>query len=263
MLTAAAGIPRRFGFAVAECQPFLTDTLPTPTGHVVQASQDLARFAALRLGGAVAGHEAIRSPQFPVEADDAAWAASVVGRLAARSGPLVALHPGTGAPVKNWLQERWADVAQRIAATHAARLILTGGPGEGALIDTIAAEIDPKPETLVGETSIGQLAALFARCDLVVGGDSGPLHLAAAVGTPTVRLYGPTDVREFGPWPPGEAHIALAADLSCQPCRNLVAPPCGARETPACLRALEPDAVVTAATRLLRHAPTRQANAPC
>jgi ADP-heptose:LPS heptosyltransferase len=129
--------------------------------------------------------------------------------------------------------------------------VLTGGLDERARVEQIAARVEPRPATLVGETTIGQLAALFSRCGLVVGGDSGPLHLAAAVGTPTVRLYGPTDVREFGPWPPGSKQIALAAGLPCQPCRNLVAPPCGAAETPACMQALTPDAVLAAAGNLL------------
>ena len=251
MLAAAAGIPRRFGFSVAECQPFLTDTLPVPTGHAVRANQDLARLAALRFGGTLAGHRKILAPQFPVSDEDAVWAASRTTCSGGAGRPLVAIHPGTGAPVKNWLPERWADVARTLTETHNARLVLTGGPGERTLVDTIAAGLDRPPETLVGETTVGQLAALFARCHLVIGGDSGPLHLAAAVGTPTVRLYGPTDTREFGPWPPDDSQAALVAGLPCQPCRDLVAPPCGARETPACRRSLEPAAVVAAATRLL------------
>ena len=141
--------------------------------------------------------------------------------------------------------------------------MLTGGPGEAALVEQVAAPLDPRPRTLVGATTIGQLAALFARCDLVIGGDSGPLHLAAAVGTPTVRLYGPTDVREFGPWPPDGPHLSLAAGLSCQPCREFTDLACGARETPPCLRALNTDTVLAAVTVALRaRRPTASAGAP-
>ena len=117
----------------------------------------------------------------------------------------------------------------------------------------IAALLEPAPVTLAGETSLGQLAALFERCDLVIGGDSGPLHLAAAVGAPTIRLYGPTDIRQFGPWPPGDRHVALAAGLACQPCRMLVDPPCGAVETPACLLAIDAARVTAAARRALSY----------
>ena len=252
MLAAAAGIPSRFGFGVPECRPFLTDMLPAPVDHVVKANQELAGLAARRFGGTLANDGAILPPRFPLSAADADWAASHADSADDASAPLVAIHPGTGAAVKNWLPERWAEVARALAETHHARLVLTGGPGEQALIDQVAARLVPRPATLVGATTIGQLGALFARCALVVGGDSGPLHLAAAVGTPTVRLYGPTDVREFGPWPPSGPHVALAAGLSCQPCRDLVSPPCGAREAPPCMRAIDASPVAGAATRLLR-----------
>jgi lipopolysaccharide heptosyltransferase II len=261
MLVALAGMPRRFGFAVRESRPFLTDTLPIPTGHAVVANQALARLAALRLGGTVPDRAVTREPAFPIAAADAAWADAWRRRTdgqtpgangAGRQGrTLVAIHPGTGAPVKNWLAECWAEVARELQVRHGARVVLTGGPGERVLIEEISSRVEPRPATLAGETTVGQLAALFSRCVLVVGGDSGPLHLAAAVGTPTVRLYGPTDVREFGPWPPSDRHVALVAGLPCQPCRNLVAPPCGATETPACMDALAPSLVLDAAGTLL------------
>jgi heptosyltransferase-2/heptosyltransferase-3 len=292
MLAGMAGIPRRFGFAVAECRPFLTDALPVPRGHVVRSNQVLARLAGLRLGGRLADEAAIVDPRFPVSAHDASWAerwersararavsstgpshaatASVAGRSrhdapgpdepaappASHAGdradwPLIALHPGSGARIKNWPPERWVAVIGALREVDGARVVLTGGPGEGELVESIAARLDPRPETLVGETTRGQLAALFARCDLVLGGDSGPLHLAAAVGTPTVRLYGPTDVGEFGPWPPTGPHAALAASLPCQPCRTFVGPPCGATESPPCLRAIGVDQVVRGARQLL------------
>jgi lipopolysaccharide heptosyltransferase II len=255
MLASAAGVPRRFGFSVAECQPLLTDTLPPPAGHVVRANQELARLAARRLGGTVASDSILTVPRFPVSDEAAAWADDLHARLDQGAAPLVAIHPGTGAALKNWLPECWADVARTLRTSHGAQLVLTGGPGEGGAIEAIAGRLDPRPVTLVGATTLDQLAALYARCDLVVGGDSGPLHLAAAVGTPTVRLYGPTDVREFGPWPRGASHVALTAGLSCQPCRDLVAPPCGARETPACMRALNAETVVAAAAGLLERQP--------
>jgi lipopolysaccharide heptosyltransferase II len=259
MLASAAGVPRRFGFSVAECQPFLTDTLPAPAGHVVRANLELARLAARRLGGTVASDSTLATPRYPISNEAAAWADDLHARLDQRAAALVAIHPGTGAALKNWLPECWADVAGTLRTSHGAQLVLTGGPGEGATVEAIAGRLDPRPVTLVGATTLDQLAALYARCDLVVGGDSGPLHLAAAVGTPTVRLYGPTDVREFGPWPPAASHVALTAGLSCQPCRELVAPPCGAREAPACMRALGVEAVVGAAAGVLER---RQPAAP-
>lgn len=269
MLAAAAGIPRRFGFNVAECRPFLTDTLPLPTGeqrHAVLMNQALAREAAVRLGP-IAASNAVLSSHFPLDPADEAWARAWIDGLpdaepavpsptalsdAARSrSPLVVVHPGSGALLKNWPSARWAEVARHLREQAGAQVVLTGGPAENSLVASVAALLDPPPPALVGATTLGQLAALFANADVVLGGDSGPLHLAAAVGTPTVRVYGPTDAAEFGPWPPGPQQIALAAGLFCQPCRALVNPPCGAIEQPACLDAIQAQSVVVAALSVL------------
>ena len=106
-----------------------------------------------------------------------------------------------------------------------------------------------EPLVLAGQTSLVQLGALAERCVLALGTDSGPLHLAAALGTPTVRLYGPTDPALFGPWGKPTDHVVLTSQLPCRPCGNLVAPPCGARCTPPCLTRIATGSVVEAALR--------------
>jgi ADP-heptose:LPS heptosyltransferase len=104
---------------------------------------------------------------------------------------------------------------------------------------------------LAGATTLGQLGALVERCQLALGGDSGPLHLAAVLGVPTLRLYGPSDPCQFGPWPPGQSQRVLTHQLPCRPCRNLVAPPCGAFHEPPCLLGLGEARVAAAALELL------------
>ena len=74
---------------------------------------------------------------------------------------------------------------------------------------------------IAGETSIGQLAALYRRARAVLGPDSGALHLAAAVGTPTVALFGPADPVEFAPWGDPRHHAVVTTDIGCRPCRIL------------------------------------------
>lgn len=74
---------------------------------------------------------------------------------------------------------------------------------------------------MVGDTRVGQLAALFSRARVVLGPDSGPLHLAAAVGAPTVALFGPADPVEFRPWGQSDKHYVLTSDIGCRPCRVL------------------------------------------
>jgi len=101
---------------------------------------------------------------------------------------------------------------------------------------------------LAGETSVGQLAALYEGARVVLGPDSGPLHLATAVGAPTVHLYGPADPAEFGPWGDPARHIVLTTAIACRPCRILDWPGADPAGHP-CVRDIAPDAVLEAAVR--------------
>ena len=84
------------------------------------------------------------------------------------------------------------------------------------------AELMEEPAEIIPDTpSMKCLGALLARADLVVGGDTGPLHLAVATGTPTVHLFGPADPARFGPWGPPDRHRVVATDLPCAPCGRL------------------------------------------
>jgi ADP-heptose:LPS heptosyltransferase len=263
MLASLAGIPRRFGYAVPECLPFLTDTLPIPSGahrHAVRTNQALARLAGSRLSG----QPPVRSlldPSFTTSPDEQVWArAWLSDHLPSGPTQIIAIHPGAGAPIKQWLPEGWAEVARAMRDRFDARIFLTGGPGEHDLVEQVAARLDPRPPSIVGASTIGQLAALFEACDLVFGCDSGPLHLATAVSTMTVRLYGPTDDQEFGPWsrdrhrwPIGHRSVGhgTACPLWIQPCGYLADPPCGFAEHPPCMREIAPAAVASAAIELL------------
>jgi ADP-heptose:LPS heptosyltransferase len=132
-------------------------------------------------------------------------------------------------------------------AEAGARVVLTGGPDDPSGPEAIAAAMRQQPLMLAGRTSLGQLGALAERSLLAIGTDNGPLHLAAALGTPTVRLYGPTDEAVFGPWGRAEERVVLTNDLACRPCGNLVSPPCGARREPACMLGISTERVVEAA----------------
>ena len=101
--------------------------------------------------------------------------------------------------------------------------------------------------------SLKVTAALFERCALVIGLDSGAAHLAGAVGTPTVRLYGPAPVAKYGPWPrtAPDQRVLTTDQLACVPCGYLEDPPCGARSEPACLLALSVEKVLGAAKACL------------
>jgi heptosyltransferase-2/heptosyltransferase-3 len=244
-LAALAGIPRRVGHAHPLCSPLLTDALPyAPREHV--SRQALAAVAALA-GAEVAGPP-LRLTPAPAER---AWAEAWLAQNLAPGERLAAIHPGTGGPTKHWPEERWAAVADALAALPQTRLLLTGGPGEAALVGRIAARMGRPPLTLAGATSLGQLAALLGRAAIVLGVDSGPLHIAVSQGAPTLHLYGPSDHERFGPWGDPARNRVLRSAIFCSPCGVFSACPRGTAG-PECMALIQPEAVLAAASTLLR-----------
>jgi heptosyltransferase-2/heptosyltransferase-3 len=273
-LALLAGIPRRVGFAVPECRPFLTDALAwDPRDHVTAQGLALVEAASQptndqrpttndqRRSGRHTTHDtqelsqfSILNSQFHARFDPAPGDLDWAGGWLAAQGltadrRLIVLHPGTGGPAKLWRAERWAAVADALVAASAV-VVLTGGPGEEPLVEEVASRMRMRPPTLAGQTTVGQLAALLRRSALTLGVDSGPLHLAAAQGVPTVHLYGPGDAGRFGPWGDPARHIVVRADLWCSPCGVFGACPRGLVR-PECMELIEAATVVVQARRLL------------
>jgi heptosyltransferase-2/heptosyltransferase-3 len=243
-LAAAAGIPRRIGYAWPETQPFLTEAVPyrADRHEIIQNAALLATLAA--------GLESELGPlRFAVSQADRQWAADwLAGREVDPGRPLVAIHPGAGAAVKQWPLGRWAEVADRLAAERGAQIVLTGGPAERPLTAAIAARMTRNACDAAGQTTLGQLAALYERAALVLGPDCGPLHLAVAAGAATVHLYGPVDPTKFGPWGDPTRHAVLTTTWACAPCNRLDWPAEGLAQH-ACLQAITVEDVLRVADR--------------
>ena len=110
-------------------------------------------------------------------------------------------------PAKRWEPRRWAAVLARLGETDStARILLLGGPADTPGAEAVQAALPdtlrPRVHSLVGRTDWDTLGALIARCRLLLGPDTGAMHLAVAVGTPVVAVFGPTDPRRYGPWDP-------------------------------------------------------------
>lgn len=248
-LALLAGIPRRVGYAVPECRPFLTTALPWhPAEHVTVQGLNLVNAL-----GNWQAQEPVPSANlhFAPAPTDTAWAAGWLARHGVEPHQrLVVMHPGTGGAAKLWLPERWVAVADVLGQLPDVRLLLTGGPGEETLVQTLAAHMRHPPLMLVGEASVRQLAALLARAALVLGVDSGPLHIAVSQDTPTIHLFGPSDAGRFGPWGDPARHVVLRAGLWCSPCGVFTVCP---RHTdpPECMAAISVAEVVRVARGLL------------
>lgn len=155
--------------------------------------------------------------EFPLTREDLAEADALLARLESASA-WIGIHPGARAPSRRWPAGRFARLADRLVERLGAQIVLTGGPGEEETARAVADGMCAgRPLNLAGQTTLGGLAAVLARLDLFVGNDTGPAHLAEAVGTPTVRLFGPADPRRWGPLDRTRHRIVRRA-VACSPC---------------------------------------------
>jgi heptosyltransferase II len=166
--------------------------------------------------------------------------------LARARPPLVAIAPGARWATKRWPPERFAEVADALAADGAS-IVLAGGPGDREAFAAVRATLRAPVAADLSPLPIDALAAALARVRLLVACDSGPVHLAAAVGTPALALFGPTSPVRWGPPAPGRA---LWLGLACSPCSNHGSDLCPEGHH-RCLADLGADAVIAPARELL------------
>jgi lipopolysaccharide heptosyltransferase II len=244
MLGYWSGVPQRIGYELPGMLPFLTRAVPYARGrHEVEQNMYLVKAAL---------DDDIGDPgplEFKPGAEDAK---SAHDRLAGKGADrrYLCLHPGSAAPVKLWVPEYFAQVGDTLARRYDLQVIISGSIGEGGLAEDIAGRMQSNPIVIAGQTSLGELAAIMGRCELVIGVDSGPLHLAVSQGVPTVHLFGPVDHRTFGPWGDPRKHLVLLSDMKCIPCNRLDYTE-EELEEHACVRSISVTQVLMAADALL------------
>jgi ADP-heptose:LPS heptosyltransferase len=258
-----ARIPHRLGYAIAPGSPFLTRALPFQLPEPATVSNLRLASAALETLGLAPLHEPYIPERYPLEFTPTAEEQQLVADRLFKEGiaaeaPIVVIHPGSGADVKLWRTEAWSACANALPALltspSPARIILTGSQRERPMLEEIAQGMT-SPPLLLTEMTVGQLAALLQRAVLVLGVDSGPLHLAVAQGTPTIHIFGPTDPRIFGPWGKSGCNVVVASTHRCPTCPSI---PCGRldfrpEELPAhpCVRLISEQEVLCVVARLL------------
>ena len=160
--------------------------------------------------------------------------------------PRVALHPGTSEKTvyKRWFPEAYARLADGLVEDLGASIIVTWGPGERDTAEKVASLMKSPCILSCPTRSLKQLAGIYANCQLYVGADTGPMHIASLMGVPVVGIYGPTDPVVNAPYH-GTPFVQVRKDVSCNPCRNLNC------ERLDCLKAISHEEVLKAAKDLL------------
>ncbi len=247
-----SGARFRIGYATDARSWLLTHALEPPPSdtHHVEVFLGIARALGCTIDNAL--------PSFHLNATDRAEAESLLNR-AGISGlrPLVTFHPGASKEPRAWHPDRFAALGRRLSERHGARVILLGSYGERGLLERIAGGI-PREAVFLPATDlrIKVAAAIVERCHLFVGNDSGPMHMAAALGVPTVAIFGPGTPRRTAPLASRGRVVTLTKDYPCSPCRQVVfreypASPAG---KPFCLEEIQIDEVERAAVGLLARA---------
>ena len=239
LLTLATGARYRVGYDVR--------------GRGAAYNVKIGRSASLRVVDAYL--DAVRTIGIPADddrtevhcsAEDEAWADSwLAERGVGGDRRIAALNPGASWPAKTWSAERFAELAGRMIEGLDLRVLLVAGPGQREAVDGLAG-MAGHAIPIVETASLARLAALIRRCDLFVSNDCGPMHIAAAVGTPTIGLFGPSSPRIWFPYSKDDGHVALEAGADDCCGRDFCV-----RPVP-CIESISPRRVLEAAESALR-----------
>jgi heptosyltransferase II len=232
------GVPQRWGYGTEGRGPLLTRRarVPAAVRGRSQVYYYRAMLAGLGLRVSAEPDASLHAPAHWLEAAD---------RLLG-PGAWVGLNPGAAyGAAKRWPAARFAAVGDALAGSTGAQVAVLGTGAERPLADEVAAAMRHPARVLAGETRLAELVGVLARLDVLVTNDSGPMHVASALGTPVVAVFGPTDERETAPAGPAEARLAREP----VPCA-----PCGLRACPidhACMRRVGAERVAALALELL------------
>jgi heptosyltransferase-2 len=209
-----AGIPERWGYVRDGRGFLLTRRVPAPASWsgLHQTAYYLNLLARLGL------NPGPPEPRLEVEPEDAARADEMLRRAGRVPGrPLVILGPGAAfGPAKRWPASRFIELGARLQREADAEIVLVGAAGEESLSAGIAAGLARPALDFTGSTTLRELAALLGRARLVVVNDTGPMHIANALGVPVVAVFGPTNPAATGPLRPPA--VVLKKDVACWPC---------------------------------------------
>lgn len=231
-----AGARRTVGFTREHLREpaaatFYTDTVaPEGAAHIIQ--KHLAMTKAVGVNDTTI--------RFPLQVPESQAVAALTQRL---GGGFVLLNPGAAWPNKRWAPSRFGAVASELAKTRGLRSVVMWGPGERELAATVVAASEGTAE-LAPQTRIIDLFTLARAASLMISGDTGPMHITGAVGTPIVGLFGPTSAQRNGPWAADDEVISRFDRCECVYERRC-------RRSNMCINDIQVDDVMRAAGRRL------------
>ncbi|NJD68361.1 MAG: lipopolysaccharide heptosyltransferase I [Candidatus Methylomirabilota bacterium] len=251
LMVLCAGAPFRVGLAGGRegSGRALTHVVPLPPGpvHAVDRYLEAARF--------LGAEPLVKTFVFASRPDDGARAEALLAEAGVGPNmPVIALNPQARWRTKLWGEGEFAHVGEILAHRYGARIIFIGSSADLPIARRLARRMNPPPFVATGRTDLKDLIALLQRIDLLVTVDSGPMHLAAALGTPLVALFGPTDPRLVGPY--GGEGVVLRVPLPCSPCSKRR---CLIETDRLCMQSISVEQVIEAAATLLSAGPACRA----
>jgi heptosyltransferase-2 len=236
-----AGIPERIGYDTDGRGFLLTQSVARKSASVHQ------REAFFSMVAAHPEKEIEKSPTLAIQKEEiSAIRARFESWGISSSDPIIAIHPGAAAgPAKQWIPERFAQVADRLIETVRAKIIILGGPNDRLVSETVLHLMKEKGIQLAGVLSLREMVAAISLCSLCITNDSGPMHIASAVGTPYVTPYGSTlPAASF----PGGAHGRMIYHaVNCSPCWLAACP-----VNHHCMTAISTQEVLAAAEEIMK-----------
>ena len=231
-----------------------THTVPLDNSkHEVEQGLDLIRQL---------GIPEIRKLYMHIDHEDRSIAGKMLQEAGVQEGDtLIGIHVGPADPEQGWRCwpiNRFAHLGDVITTNYNAKVTIVGGPAEVQIANEVATSMERKPIVLAGRTTLRQTAAVIEKCRLFVSSDTGPMHVAAAVGIPVIGIFGPTSPSKHGPY--GDNCFVIESDMPCRPCHepHNPKPEC---ESFDCLKAITVDMVMDTVVRILDTRKSRSRNA--
>lgn len=250
LLLAWSGARRRVGFVSGGGGAVLTDAVsPDPRAHIAENAKALVSRAFSHV--AAPPRSEFRPARLNIP-DHARRRAAELIATPRHGAPLVGIQPAAGRRIKEWDPARFAEVGAAIVRTRGASVVLIGSAGDKPVLDAVrvAWPADVPVTVLPPDVDLVLLAAVLERLTLFITGDTGPMHLAAAVDTPVLAIFGPSLPTRYGPLSPRSTIVRI--DIHCSPCNLMRQPPARCLgHVPDCLAGITSSDVLRAANEML------------